>query len=171
MAFPETGIGIYPGLGGTQRTVRRMGKGFSKYLILTGKMISARDAEEIGLVDKVVSTEEMFALLNGEIPVPEAHGKHLKGKWLTINNFFENNSLKSLLENHCYLNDMTPEEAEKIIKTLRHKAPVALKLADQLIDEEKGCASELAHLREVFSTSDALLGLTSIGEKVTYQGK
>ncbi|QQR95075.1 MAG: hypothetical protein IPJ93_15360 [Bacteroidota bacterium] len=54
---------------------------------------------------------------------------------------------------------------EKIVKTIGHKAPVALRLADKLIEEKKGCASELEHLSEIFSTSDALLGLTSIGKK------
>ena len=66
---------------------------------------------------------------------------------------------------------VTGEEAGKIIKTIEYKAPVAIRLADKLIEEEKGCESELAHLSEIFSTSDALLGLTSIGKKVQYEGK
>ena len=37
LAFPETGIGIYPGLGGTQRTTRRVGAGLAKWLVLTGR--------------------------------------------------------------------------------------------------------------------------------------
>ncbi len=30
--FPETGIGIYPGLGGTQRTARKVGRGLAKWM-------------------------------------------------------------------------------------------------------------------------------------------
>ena len=47
LAFPETGIGIYPALGGTQRSALRIGKGLAKYLILSGKNLSAKEAEEI----------------------------------------------------------------------------------------------------------------------------
>jgi len=171
MAFPETGIGIYPGLGGTQRTVRRVGKGFSKYLVLTGKMLTAKEAEETGLIDKVISPEEMFAILNAETPVPEHRQRKPGGRWKAIHNFFENNSLGNILAGHVFLNDLPAEESAKITKALRFKAPVALKLADRLIEDAQGCASELTHLREVFSTSDAMKGLTSIGQKVTYEGK
>jgi hypothetical protein len=52
-----------------------------------------------------------------------------------------------------------------------YKAPLALKLADTLIDEEKGPQSELAHLREIFSTEDALLGLSNVGKRVEFSGK
>ncbi|MEE9502534.1 MAG: 3-hydroxyacyl-CoA dehydrogenase NAD-binding domain-containing protein, partial [Candidatus Aminicenantaceae bacterium] len=51
MGFPETGIGIYPGLGGTQRTSRFIGKELAKYLIFTGRIINAQEAQRIGLVD------------------------------------------------------------------------------------------------------------------------
>ncbi len=171
MAFPETGIGIYPGLGGTQRSVRKLGNGLSKYLVLTGKMLSARDAEEIGLVDKVISNEEMFSILGGEIPLPFIEKKSLEGKWISIKNFFEKNSLQKITDKKYSLDGMNREEAEKLAKTIKYKAPIALKLAEQLINEAKGCSSELDHLREVFLTSDALLGLSSIGEKVVYQGR
>ena len=59
MAFPETGIGIYPGLGGTQRTSRFTGKELAKYLIFTGRQISAQEALDIGLVDYVFSPDEI----------------------------------------------------------------------------------------------------------------
>ena len=41
MGFPETGIGIYPGLGGTQRTSRYVGKALAKYLVFTGRLLPA----------------------------------------------------------------------------------------------------------------------------------
>jgi enoyl-CoA hydratase/3-hydroxyacyl-CoA dehydrogenase len=43
-AFPETSIGIYPGLGGTQRTTRRVGRGLAKWLVLSGQTVSADEA-------------------------------------------------------------------------------------------------------------------------------
>ncbi len=55
MGQPEATIGIPPGWGGTQRLVRLVGPAKAKELIFTGKMISAQEAYEIGLVNKVVS--------------------------------------------------------------------------------------------------------------------
>ena len=171
MAFPETGIGIYPGLGGTQRCAKRIGKALSKYLIHTGKMLNATDAFEIGLVDNIVSVQEMFELFSGEKVIPPKEKFSLNEKWKNIQNFFEKNSLQNILQKNFYSNGMKPEDAEKISKTLSRKAPVALRIADNLIEEAKGCDSELKHLREIFSTSDALLGLSSVGKQVEYQGK
>lgn len=51
---PEVTIGIPPGWGGTQRLVRIVGPAKAKELIFTGKMVSAAEAEQIGLVNKVV---------------------------------------------------------------------------------------------------------------------
>ena len=51
------------------------------------------------------------------------------------------------------------------------KAPVAMQIAEELIDGAKGPQSELDKLTTIFSTSDALKGLTSIGKKVEYEGK
>lgn len=51
----EVRIGIPPGWGGTQRLVKLVGPAKAKELIFTGKMISAQEAYDIGLVNKVVS--------------------------------------------------------------------------------------------------------------------
>src|ERR1035441_7199506 len=93
MAFPETGIGIYPGLGGTQRTIPRVGKGLAKYLILTGKMLTAKEAEEIGLIDAVISVEDMFSILNGDKTVPKVAKKELSGKWKALSELYSKNNL------------------------------------------------------------------------------
>lgn len=52
---PEVTIGIPPGWGGTQRLMRLVGPAKAKELIFTGKMITADEAAQIGLVNKVVS--------------------------------------------------------------------------------------------------------------------
>jgi enoyl-CoA hydratase len=50
---PELGLGIIPGAGGTQRLPRLIGLGRAKHLILTGELIDARHALEIGLVTAI----------------------------------------------------------------------------------------------------------------------
>lgn len=52
---PEVTIGIPPGWGGSQRLSRIVGPAKAKELIFTGKMITAEEAAQIGLVNKVVS--------------------------------------------------------------------------------------------------------------------
>jgi len=57
---PEVTLGIFPGFGGTQRLPRLLGKGQAKEMILTGKMISAQEAYEIGMVNKVMPLSELM---------------------------------------------------------------------------------------------------------------
>ncbi|KAF9077085.1 ClpP/crotonase-like domain-containing protein [Rhodocollybia butyracea] len=53
MSFPEVRLGIIPGAGGTQRTPRLIGMSKAKELIFTGRNLTARDAQDLGLVDYV----------------------------------------------------------------------------------------------------------------------
>lgn len=57
---PETGLGITPGFGGTQRLARLVGPGMAKQLIYTAKNIKADEALRIGLVNAVYPAEELM---------------------------------------------------------------------------------------------------------------
>ena len=57
---PEVKIGIMPGAGGTQRLPRLIGKGRALQLILTGEIINAQEAYQIGLVNEIVASAELI---------------------------------------------------------------------------------------------------------------
>jgi enoyl-CoA hydratase len=56
---PELGLGIIPGAGGTQRLPRVVGMGWAKHLILSGDVIDARQALEIGLVTAIMPAGQL----------------------------------------------------------------------------------------------------------------
>jgi enoyl-CoA hydratase len=58
--LPEITLGLIPGFGGTQRLSRIVGKNMAKELIFTGKMISAGEAGELGIVNKVIPSEQLM---------------------------------------------------------------------------------------------------------------
>ncbi len=59
-AQPEVKIGLLPGWGGTQRLPRIIGRGLANEIILTGRNVAAKEALDIGLVNKVVPQEELM---------------------------------------------------------------------------------------------------------------
>jgi len=169
-AFPETGIGIYPGLGGTQRTTRRVGVGLAKWLVLSGQTVNAEEALAIGLVDRVVPYEQLEATIRELVdrgrpgprtaqPVPATHA--------TVAEFFERDGLDVLKH------DTPPDDGRiaSALRKLQSKAPVALRIAAELIERgaalpvEEGVALELGRLEEIFSTADAYEGLSSLGRR------
>src|SRR3712207_5257195 len=80
--FPEVSLGILPGMGGTQRLPRLVGPAFAKELIFTGRRIGAKEAHEIGLVNRVVSrgealkvAKELAAEIAANGPLAVRHAK------------------------------------------------------------------------------------------------
>ncbi len=170
VAFPETGIGIYPGLGGTQRTPRRVGAGLAKWLIYTGQTIPAAQARQIGLVDAVVPYERLDATIADMIATgfEEKQRPETPAEWQSLEKLFTDHSVESLRAGEIEIGD---EKLAKIAKKVSFKAPIALRLAEKLIDAAAttelaaGLTMELDHLREIFSTEDAYEGLSSLGRR------
>jgi len=67
---PEVKLGIIPGYGGSQRLVRLCGKGVAHEICLTGEMITAEEAQRIGLVNHVYEPAEL-------LPAAEAMAKKI----------------------------------------------------------------------------------------------
>jgi enoyl-CoA hydratase/3-hydroxyacyl-CoA dehydrogenase len=171
MGFPETGIGIYPGLGGTQRTTRRIGSGLTKWLVLTGQIISAQEALAIGLIDAVATSDELdgaAARLLAGGPSLERRPAAPPAAYQKLADFFTANDVEAIRRGVAKTGG--DEQLERAMKAVGTKAPVALRIAASLIDEgsrvplDQGLQMELAHLREIFATKDALTGLLSIGK-------
>ncbi|MCD6401099.1 MAG: enoyl-CoA hydratase/isomerase family protein [Anaerolineales bacterium] len=81
MGFTETSLAIIPGAGGTQRLAKIVGVAKAKELIFTARKINAQTALEIGLVSKVVKTDQLMDIAlelareiarNGPIGVAQA---------------------------------------------------------------------------------------------------
>ena len=185
LGFPETGIGIYPGLGGTQRATRRCGAALARWLILSGETVDAATAHRMGLVDEVVRAdrigERILEIHRRGVPPAASRGappapRHLDARLAALESFFASADIEALLSGTATAAD--PAVA-KSAGRVRHKAPVACRLADRMIRDgaargiEAGLAMELAHLQEIFSTADAREGLSALlaGRRPQFQGK
>jgi enoyl-CoA hydratase/3-hydroxyacyl-CoA dehydrogenase len=158
-AFPETGIGIYPGLGGTQRTTARVGRGLARWLVFTGETLTAEQALAVGLVDRVVPYENLDAAIRecvAQGPVASRTPRAVPEAFRDVAARYETSDVDALRASE---------------KRVGFKAPIALRIASQLIDGgagkpiEQGVAMELSHLEEIFSTADAYEGLSTLGKR------
>ena len=171
LAFPETGIGIYPGLGGTQRTTRRVGTGLAKWLVLTGQMLTADDALAIGLVDAVVAPEQLDATIASIVAngVARRGAPGVPAGYQALADFFDRHTPDAIRSGAAA--DAGDQQLAKAVKKVGTKAPIALRIAADLIDRgrnlplEEGLSLELARLDEIFRSQDALEGLSSLGRK------
>ncbi|MCF8474977.1 MAG: 3-hydroxyacyl-CoA dehydrogenase/enoyl-CoA hydratase family protein [Emcibacter sp.] len=152
IAFPETGIGIFPGLGGTQRSSRLIGTGLAKYLVATGQFLNSEKAYEYGIIDKIIDPLYDFYDLDKLSLDNRQCGKVDQADIGSLFNDFDGN----FKTDHPYAN------------ILSRKAPIALKLAMKIMDEgaklplQDGLKLELANLKHIFATQDAALGLNSV---------
>ena len=118
----EVTIGIPPGWGGTQRLLRIVGPAKAKELIFTGKMITAEEAEQIGLVNKVVSLEPKDAIL------PEETMK-------TATNSSKEQEKKRVNELARILNKKLMEECLLFAKGIKKNSVSAVKTSKILINK------------------------------------
>jgi len=177
-SFPETGIGIYPGLGGTQRPVRRIGVGLTRWLVFTGQTLGAEEAAAIGFIDKVVPHDELDAACRAAIAegIKPKTRPPLGPKHRALDAFFAGNDAESLRLGTA--DTKGDDGLAKAMKRVGFKAPIALRLAGKLIESgaavplEEGLAMELAHLDEIFSTKDAFEGLSTLGTRApVFEGR
>ena len=184
LRFPETGIGIYPGLGGTQRSVMIAGVECARYSIIAGNWLDSNLAFSMGYLTDVVDysglEKAISDIANGKVDDP-GH------RYLPSNP--EDTLIKQIME--VYGDDwqsrlmgpsseLNPFEVRQS-KFIGRNAPVSIKMASELIDianksredPTAGLQSELDGLDTIFSTKDALMGLKGVlsGERVQFSGE
>ncbi|MBI1946961.1 MAG: 3-hydroxyacyl-CoA dehydrogenase/enoyl-CoA hydratase family protein [Deltaproteobacteria bacterium] len=171
LGFPETGIGIYPGLGGTQRSARRVGVPLARWLVLTGEAVDATTAKAMGLVDEVVAPSELdlrcrARALSGETrperAPPTVAPKGFEAAWRAFTWTSRQDLLKGLA-------NVADAALAKSVKKAGFKAPLAAQAADELVKLsatatlEEGLRAETAGLHAIFSSKDAYEGLSTLG--------
>jgi enoyl-CoA hydratase/3-hydroxyacyl-CoA dehydrogenase len=179
MAFPETAIGIYPGLGGMLRMARQVGPELAKYLVFCGAPLTAVDAHALGIVTRLVEAAEVPAALKALAAAgkPDKYRRRdLPEKFAAFAAMFSPGNIAALFNGKAPA-DAPADLAERVMKTLSYKAPLALRLADEIINQQQGLTIpqavevELGRLEDIFSTADALEGLSTVGSgRPQYKG-
>ena len=182
--FPETSIGIYPGLGGSQRPARISGIPLARWAVLGGNFMNSQIAYDIGLLTHLVDLSEVDAAVrqcsqSGK-PANKYPGKPSNNASPVVKfalDFYSDNNLSTLLSGGCPEGyDVEEKTISRQLKNLKYTAPIALSMASELIDItsntslSEGLDSELSRLTDIFSTKDALEGLSALieGRRPTY---
>ena len=173
MGFPETGIGIFPGLGGMLRFAKLAGAPLAKYFTFTGTLLGAEDAHALGIVSKLSPASDVtsaLAAMIAEEKYDKYHKRELPAKFREIAEAFENDNSEKLLSGQAPA-EISADITGRVLKSMGYKAPLALRTAGKIIDEQKklsikdGIELELSFLGEMFATADALEGLQSSLER------
>lgn len=170
LALPETGIGIYPGLGGTQRLTRRLGKGLARYLIFTGRTLDAAALQQLNLAWRVVNfdaLDETLAVAALEAPVQQAAPSVLPQELQAPAAYLAGAEIAALVAGRA----QPPTELSELLGSLRKKSPHALMQVETLTafaehgDLEAGLQQETEGLHALFAHHDALEGMSALLER------
>lgn len=165
--FPESGLGIYPGLGGMIRFEKHVGKELAKYFALTGSPLSAKEAYDLGIVTKFVdegNIDEAIKELVEEGQFDKYVERETPDKYADVKKSFTDENINSLLNGES-IDGVNEEFIHKTSKRISYKSPNAVKEVQELIDYssdhsiDEAIEKELSHLVPVFETEEALIGL------------
>ena len=183
--FPETSIGIYPALGGTQRPARIAGREIGRWAVLAGNFMNAQTATDVGLVTHLVDVNDVNATIQtihstGK-PANKYPGTPSNGSSPVVQfakKFYADENMATLLAGGCPEGfDVEDKTVARQLKSLKFTAPIGLAMASARIDAtgsttlSKGLEMELDGLNQIFSTEDALEGLSALieGRRATYK--
>jgi enoyl-CoA hydratase/3-hydroxyacyl-CoA dehydrogenase len=178
--FPETSIGIFPGLGGTQRTPRICGIEAARYAVLAGNFLDSESANALGIITHLVEPAEIQNTIQ-EISIKGKPMNKYPGEPKDKNHpvslfameFYKDENMDCIMSGE--IPDGFENEhkgANRQIKSLSFTAPIALNIANELLnaaistgeDLDTGLSLELAQLNTIFGSKDALEGLSALIE-------
>ena len=186
LRFPETSIGIYPGLGGTQRATRVCGIEAARFAVLAGNFMDAGAARALGLITHLVDASEVTSTVRGISSVGKPEDKYPGSPSdpshpvaAMSKAFYSDSNMASLLSGQVP-EGFDPEDRNvaRQLKSLSRAAPVSVRIASDLLDKalvtdlESGLQLELDALEEIFATKDAREGLSALveGRRPEYVG-
>jgi enoyl-CoA hydratase/3-hydroxyacyl-CoA dehydrogenase len=187
--FPETSIGIYPGLGGSQRTPRICGVEAARWAVLAGNFVDHNTAAALGLLTHLVEPAEVAATVaalgvagkpDNKYPGAPADPSHPVVQFASA--FYSDDNMETLLSGGCPDGfDAEDRNVSRQLKSLKFAAPIAVRMASELLDDavatgddlDAGLALELERLSTIFETADALEGLSALieGRRAVYSGE
>jgi len=129
---PEVTIGIPPGWGGTQRLTRIVGPAKAKELIFTGKMVTAEEAAQIGLVNKLISLTP-----EGQQPQSQSSGEEIAKK-------------KDKENEAKILNKKLMDECLMLAKEITKNSFTAVKISKMLINKAMDADIETGLRLEIY---------------------
>jgi len=141
--------------------------------MFTGTTMTASDAHSLGIVTRLVAPSEVDAAIRELV----AGGKPEKYRHREIPEKFKPFAAACSRENVDRLlagnapQGVAEDLAARTVKVIGYKAPIALKISNEIIDQQVGKSMEeaveieLGRLTDIFSTADALEGLSSVGRR------
>ena len=165
LEFPETGLGIFPGWGGIKRLSRKLGQPLAKWLVYTGKPLGAPLALELGVVDALVSPDELDATAR-KLAQEARGGKRSNARLEKIpeslertREFFD----RPLAE--ITANVPNDPEGRRLYKSVARRAPYSLEFAERIFNAVEQNTPTMERRVEdvltwrIYQTRDAELGL------------
>ena len=178
LRFPETSIGIYPGLGGTQRTTRVCGIEAARFAVLAGNFMDAGAASALGLITHLVEASNVTDTVRdisstgkpeNKYPGEPSDPSHPVAAMSKA--FYSDSNMDAILSGEAP-DGFDPEDRNvaRQLKSLSRAAPVSVRLASDLLDQAlvtdlgTGLQLELDALETIFATQDAREGLSALVE-------
>lgn len=164
-SLPETGLGICPIWGAIPRLSRLLGKDLAKWMVYSGKQVSAKEAVSLGLIHKVVSASEALKATVAAIRNLSGNPKHqsvMNPEFIEVVKFFQGKTVKEL-----FTGPLPPRDNRLLfgsIRRLKQNSFLALQYSEKIFDAIDLSSSQFSVfyrnlVEELYRSQDTILGL------------
>jgi len=157
IGLPEVNLGVLPGTGGTQRLARLIGKSRAIEMMVTGRLVSFDEAQELGIVNDIftpeLSAEKIAGLIQGAVKKVFHKDSEADLSAYTTEEFME--------QVHLYARSFcTPDAAARAVGRIKRAVQSGAE-----IPFESGLAIERELQQQLFQSADAKEGLNAYTER------